>query len=463
MSAIQVGQSFKGPSIPPYLMINVVFSGDRFLFIPIKNSNDGRTKPLARSHAVSHGLRNKRRLQQSSGHNFHVLCPGNNHGPSARKEKRDEALIAPPASVAVGSSDAFQMLAAESPNIRALSNRGLDDNALLNAVMLTFSFTVTAGMTSPECLEYQNEALRSIRQRMSSLDRAATESTIGAILLLAGIEVTFIIKVRLGMPRQVQLHMGAIQSILDVCQRKGVYLSDDIKRAIFCLTLADRSDLNGSVTTGSSRVVDHTTFSELQWRRDASHPDIFLLPPGFQNCSYLLGQDFVEILKDVFALQCIRESKILGKEEVMPMAHIDNHQASVQSRLVNLPVFSPISECCHQAAYLCSTMLRCKIWRTSTIPSHLSLQLLCKLQSASNNPVLNDSPDLLAWLLHIGGAFAPVGTIRQGYVRLLHLNHSRFRWLYTSWPELLVILKQFIWSDKAFLSQVKAFWEEYTL
>jgi len=32
--------------------------------------------------------------------------------------------------------------------------------------------------------------------------------------------------------------------------------------------------------------------------------------------------------------------------------------------------------------------------------------------------------------------------------------------LYTSWPELVVILKQFIWSEKAFMSQVKAFWEE---
>lgn len=44
-------------------------------------------------------------------------------------------------------------------------------------------------MTSWECLEYQNKALSSIRQRMSSPDKAATESTIGAILLLAGIEV----------------------------------------------------------------------------------------------------------------------------------------------------------------------------------------------------------------------------------------------------------------------------------
>ncbi|KAJ5392723.1 hypothetical protein N7465_011697 [Penicillium sp. CMV-2018d] len=306
-------------------------------------------------------------------------------------------------------------------------------------------------MTSRECLEYQNKALSSIRQRMSSPDKAATESTIGAILLLAGVEV------RLGMPRQVQLHMGAIQQILDVCQRKRVYLSDDIKRAIFW------SDLNGSVMTGSSRVVDHTTFSELQYRRNPSHPDFFVLPPGFQSRSYLLGQDFIEILKDVFALQCIRDTEILDKEEAIPMAQVDSHQASIQSRLVSLPVCSPISECCHQAAYLCSTMLRCKVWRTSTIPSHLSLQLLCKIQSAINSPVWDDSPDLLAWLLHIGGAFAPAGSIRQGYVQLLHLNHSRLRWLYTSWPELRLILKQFIWSDNAFLSQVKAFWEENSL
>lgn len=35
------------------------------------------------------------------------------------------------------------------------------------------------------------------------------------------------------MPRQVQLHMGAIQQLLNVCQTKSVYLSDGIKRAIF--------------------------------------------------------------------------------------------------------------------------------------------------------------------------------------------------------------------------------------
>lgn len=134
------------------------------------------------------------------------------------------------------------------------------------------------------------------------------------------------------------------------------------------LTILDRSDLNASVMTGSSRVVDHTTFSELQWRRDPFSPSYFILPPGFQSQSYLLDRDFVEVLKDVSALQCIRDSALFSREDVISMAHIDNHQASIQSRLMSLPTCSLVAECCHLAAYLCSTMLRCKIWRASTIP-----------------------------------------------------------------------------------------------
>jgi hypothetical protein len=41
------------------------------------------------------------------------------------------------------------------------------------------------------------------------------------------------IQARLGMPHQVQLHMGAIQQLLNVCRARGVNLSDSIKRAIF--------------------------------------------------------------------------------------------------------------------------------------------------------------------------------------------------------------------------------------
>ncbi|KAF2476210.1 putative N-ethylmaleimide reductase [Lindgomyces ingoldianus] len=451
---------------------NELSLASQFHFFSIQNpddANDRKARRLARSHAVARGLEKKRRLQQESGHNFRAMSSKDDPSRSAGKRKRSQTLAASPLSLSTDAPDPFQMLAAESPrlqallsqhkaqqvaeplfsisdelvfqNFRSVLRKGLDDHALLSAFMLTFEFAVTASSIDREYLRYQNEALSSIRQRMNSLDSATSESTMGAILLLAGIEA------RLGMPRQVQLHMGAIQRLLDICRRNGVYLSDSIKRAIFW------QDLNTSVLTGSSRVVDHTTFSELQWCRDPFSPD-FILPPGFQAQSYLLGEGFVEVLKDISALQCIRDSTFFGREDVISMAHIDNHQASIQSRLVSLPNHSSISECCHLAAYLCSAMLRCKLWRASTVPSHLSLQLLCKLQQTNNDLVWDDRLDLLAWLLHIGGAFSPTGTIRSNYVVLLHLNRStRLRGLYTSWLELLTILKQFIWSEKAFMSQ----------
>lgn len=112
--------------------------------------------------------------------------------------------------------------------------------------MLTFSLAVADGNFNRECLEYQNAALSAVRKRITSPDKATMESTLGAILLLAGVEVrlspsplfdssqkSLILQARQGVPRQVQLHMGAIHQLLEVCQRERVYLSDGIKRAIF--------------------------------------------------------------------------------------------------------------------------------------------------------------------------------------------------------------------------------------
>lgn len=64
-----------------------------------------------------------------------------------------------------------------------------DDPALSNAVMLTFAFGVTGGSINQECLGYLNKATKSIREKMDSPDNAASVTVIGAILLLAGVEV----------------------------------------------------------------------------------------------------------------------------------------------------------------------------------------------------------------------------------------------------------------------------------
>ena len=95
------------------------------------------------------------------------------------------------------------------------------------------------------------------------------------------------------------------------------------------------------------------------------------------------------------------------------------------------------------------------------VQSYLSLQLFSKLQHADDNGVWDDHPDLLLWLLFMGGAFVPTGSTRSNYVVLLSQKYaSNFSDLLGSWPEVLEVLKQFIWSEKALTQQVKEFWEE---
>lgn len=55
--------------------------------------------------------------------------------------------------------------------------------------MLSFTFAVTGGVVDRECLRYQTEAVKSLRENISSSDDTTAISTLGAILLLAGVEV----------------------------------------------------------------------------------------------------------------------------------------------------------------------------------------------------------------------------------------------------------------------------------
>lgn len=130
----------------------------------------------------------------------------------------------------------------------------------------------------------------------------------------------------------------------------------------------DRQDLNSSIMTGSDRIIDHTTFDELQWKRDPFASTFFVLAPGFQRRAHLFPGDFVEVLKDIHALQCVQDLPGYSCQNPIEMLRVDNHQASIGSRLVDLPKLSPVLEACHLAAYLSACMLCSKVWRHSAIP-----------------------------------------------------------------------------------------------
>lgn len=94
----------------------------------------------------------------------------------------DKARQAPEPVFSVAEELAFQ-------SFSSVFRTGLVDPALLNAVMLSLAFAVTEGSIDRECLSYQSQAISYIREKMNFLEEATSESTIGAILLLAGVEV----------------------------------------------------------------------------------------------------------------------------------------------------------------------------------------------------------------------------------------------------------------------------------
>ena len=147
-----------------------------------------------------------------------------------------------------------------------------------------------------------------------------------------------------------------------------------------------RQDLNAAILSGSSRIVDHTTFGELQWTREALPADFFAVPAGFQTQSNLFPGDLLEVLKDIRALQWIRDRPIYSRTNPSEMARINDQIASIQSRLERLRNFTPTMECFRLAAYICSVMLCCSVWCAAVFPvsqalfpdsMHLSSRQMC--------------------------------------------------------------------------------------
>jgi hypothetical protein len=91
-------------------------------------------------------------------------------------------------------------------------------------------------------------------------------------------------------------------------------------------------------------------------------------------------------------------------------------------------------------------------------------ELLWLLQDDPDNSVWDVHVDLLAWILFLGGAFAPFGPVREGYIDLIRGAHSaRLAGLIQSWNALEETFKTFIWSEVAFSPVCKAFWTGITV
>lgn len=196
------------------------------------------------------------------------------------------------------------------------------------------------------------------------------------------------------MRSQVQLHLNGVRQLIRCCESRSIPLTHGIKRAIFWFVTrkfqnrftgkivlsadadlcVSRQDLNAATIIGSDRTLDHTSFSELHWRRDPLLVDLYALPPGFDRISHLLTEELTEIIKDVHALQRISEMYCESAPfDAISTMQIDNQQAWIESRIQALMIReSPIIKCCCLALYLCTYLSCTTVWQSALISvSHL--------------------------------------------------------------------------------------------
>ena len=106
--------------LPPAL----TSAGANFHFIPCQTAESPTSKRIARSHAVSRGIENKRRKQRESGTQFQVCTAFKENSNALVNHRPRKNEIERPIHIYIGSSGMVHMLAAESPGLQALLNRG---------------------------------------------------------------------------------------------------------------------------------------------------------------------------------------------------------------------------------------------------------------------------------------------------------------------------------------------------
>jgi len=104
-----------------------------------------------------------------------------------------------------------------------------EEPALFNSAMLTFTYAVTGSIADPDVIRYQSNAITSIRDKLTAASEGSpvTESILGAILLIVGVEA------RIGRRSHVEMHMEGLRQLLELCKSSQISLTDGIKRAIF--------------------------------------------------------------------------------------------------------------------------------------------------------------------------------------------------------------------------------------
>lgn len=187
--------------------------------------------------------------------------------------------------------------------------------------MCAISLVKNEYVLAPDVLRYKGEAIHHINANLGS--SSSYECTIGAILLLAGVEW------RTKATANAQIHLRGIAQLLRVAEAENRGLSATVRRSVFW------QDVNAAVVGGTNRVLDRAAFPKFLWGRTTFSVDWALLPSGFEDVRDELDDATVEILQDVYVLQKHSQTLMCCKFDLEVVHHMDNIQACIEARVLD--------------------------------------------------------------------------------------------------------------------------------
>ncbi|KAF2729389.1 hypothetical protein EJ04DRAFT_502503 [Polyplosphaeria fusca] len=357
-------------------------------------------------------------------------------------------------------------------NLETVFHGALSDPALFHALSLSLALAANGGLANAECLNHKGEILKEIGSRFSEETQDHKASTLSSILLLIGYEASLPLTYRIKDTNAdaVEMHLRALEGLVKTYNESNIFFCDTLRRALFWIPSEQnfsRQDLISSFVIGSRRFLSHALLPELCYIRDPYREQFYVVPPGFMSVTATFPWDMLVVLEDLNALCALINARCMCGHVPINTVQIDNTQAWIESRLVDLlnehkytALNDPPFEACIYATYICTYQLSTSIWEGSFIPAFCTSQILRILQESENEMWFLWS-ELLTWLLYIGGAFATDKKIRVHFIAsILGTYRNEVHELHKSWESLEELLMTFIWSRNAMSEKVRQFWDE---
>ncbi|KAF2715313.1 hypothetical protein K504DRAFT_487022 [Pleomassaria siparia CBS 279.74] len=470
---------------------------EKFQFVTISHPDeirDEKNQSQIRKHAIRSSLRKSRDGAEQRRENFvAVQVATNGHDLKMRQIRTGKVpMVIPPSSARAdpfdalpGCPDRLRVLmghksakqASEpvfcvgdsgqifSQGMESVSQGAFTDPALLHALSLVLALAANKDVANLECLNHRGETLRNLAERMGDMTLVPKVSTLTAMLVLIGYEY----RVNGSSSHAISLHIRAIDEVIKMSRKANVAVSHSIRRALFW------QDLFSCLFVRTTRLLSHKNYPEFCWARDHNRSHTYVVPSGFLALAETAPIPFSTLLQDLNALCILVDSSCDPDSSPTDKLPIDNGQAWIESRLIDLLHESrgskdnpPLYDACIFALFLSTYKLSTGIWEGCFIPEFCASQVLGFVTQATTDmmePSKQDRESIL-WLLFVAGGLAQRSRTKSRASALISRLYYWDRVLEEqqqhaeTWEHIRDTLKKFIWCRYSMEQKMVHFWKQ---